>query len=118
MRMAELRITGRVASGGFAAGPVAVFSTESGAARGAGEPFAEAQALRSAIAAALGQLGNLAAKAGRDGADILAFARQRLAGFKIPRSVEFVEELPRSPAGKIQRGKVRAPYWAGRTRQI
>jgi len=52
------------------------------------------------------------------GADILAFARQRLAGFKIPRTIDFVEELPRSPAGKIQRGKVRAPYWAGRTRQI
>ena len=52
------------------------------------------------------------------GADILSFARQRLAGFKIPRSVDFVEELPRSPAGKIQRGKVRAPYWAGRARQI
>jgi long-chain acyl-CoA synthetase len=52
------------------------------------------------------------------GADILAFARQRLAGFKIPRSIDFVEELPRSPAGKIQRGKVRATYWAGRTRQI
>src|SRR5271166_5798464 len=73
MRMAELRVTGRVASGGFAAGPVAVFSTDCGAIRGAGEPFAEVQALRSAIAAALGQLGNLAAKAGRDGADILAF---------------------------------------------
>ena len=52
------------------------------------------------------------------GADILSFARGRLAGFKIPRSIDFVEELPRSPAGKIQRGKVRAPYWAGRTRQI
>ena len=51
-------------------------------------------------------------------ADILAFAKQRLAGFKIPRSIDFVEELPRSPAGKIQRGKVRAPYWAGRARQI
>ena len=42
----------------------------------------------------------------------------RLAGFKVPRSIEFVDELPRSPAGKIQRGKVRAPYWAGRARQI
>ena len=52
------------------------------------------------------------------GADILAFARQRLAGFKIPRTIDFVDELPRSPAGKIQRGKVRAPFWAGRTRQI
>ena len=73
MRMAELRVTGRVASGGFAAGPVAVFSTGGGAVRGAGEPVAEAQALRDAIAAALEQLWDLAANAGSDGADILAF---------------------------------------------
>ncbi len=51
-------------------------------------------------------------------AEIIAFSRLRLAGFKVPRSLEFVDELPRSPAGKIQRGKVRAPYWAGRARQI
>jgi long-chain acyl-CoA synthetase len=50
--------------------------------------------------------------------DILAFARGRLAGFKVPKSLEFVDELPRSPAGKIQRGKVRAPYWAGGAREI
>jgi long-chain acyl-CoA synthetase len=52
------------------------------------------------------------------GAEILAFAKSRLAGFKTPKTIEFVSELPRSPAGKIQRGKVRAPYWAGRARQI
>jgi long-chain acyl-CoA synthetase len=51
-------------------------------------------------------------------ADILAFARQRLAGYKAPKTLDFVEELPRSPAGKIQRGKVRAPFWAGRAREI
>jgi long-chain acyl-CoA synthetase len=51
-------------------------------------------------------------------ADILAFARARLAGFKVPKTLDFVDELPRSPAGKIQRGKVRAPFWAGRARQI
>jgi phosphotransferase system enzyme I (PtsI) len=75
MRMAELRVTGRVASGGFAAGPVALFSTETGARapHGVGEPATEAQALRNAIAAALKQLKNLAANAGSDGADILAF---------------------------------------------
>ena len=50
--------------------------------------------------------------------EILAFARGRLAGFKVPRSIDFVDELPRSPAGKIQRKKVREPYWAGRARQI
>ncbi|MBV8683676.1 MAG: AMP-binding protein [Caulobacteraceae bacterium] len=52
------------------------------------------------------------------GKEILAFARERLAGFKTPRTIDFAQELPRSPAGKIQRGKVRAPYWAGRARQI
>ncbi len=52
------------------------------------------------------------------GAEILAFAKSRLAGYKAPKTLEFVSELPRSPAGKIQRGKVRAPYWAGRARQI
>jgi long-chain acyl-CoA synthetase len=50
--------------------------------------------------------------------EIQTFARARLAGFKVPRSIEFVDELPRNPAGKIQRKKVREPYWAGRARQI
>jgi long-chain acyl-CoA synthetase len=50
--------------------------------------------------------------------EIQTFARERLAGYKVPRSVDFVDELPRSPAGKIQRGKVRKPYWAGRAREI
>jgi long-chain acyl-CoA synthetase len=50
--------------------------------------------------------------------EILAFARVNLPGFKVPRSVDFVTELPRSEAGKIQRNKVRAPYWEGRARQI
>jgi len=51
-------------------------------------------------------------------ADIQRFARDHLAGFKVPRTIEFVDELPRSPAGKIQRKKVREPYWAGRARSI
>ena len=50
--------------------------------------------------------------------DILAFARNSLPAFKVPRSLDFATELPRSEAGKIQRGKVRAPYWEGRARQI
>ena len=50
--------------------------------------------------------------------EILAFARANLPGFKVPRSIDFVTELPRSEAGKIQRNKVRAPYWEGRARQI
>jgi long-chain acyl-CoA synthetase len=50
--------------------------------------------------------------------EILAFARGNLASFKAPRSLDFAAELPRSEAGKIQRNKVRAPYWEGRARQI
>jgi len=50
--------------------------------------------------------------------DILTFAAAHVAKFKIPRAVDFVAELPRSEAGKIQRNKVRAPYWEGRARQI
>jgi long-chain acyl-CoA synthetase len=50
--------------------------------------------------------------------EILAFAAARLPKFKVPRSLEFAQALPRSEAGKIQRNKVRAPFWAGRARQI
>jgi long-chain acyl-CoA synthetase len=50
--------------------------------------------------------------------DIREFARARLPGFKCPRSVDFVDDLPRLPSGKIQRRLVREPYWAGRDRQI
>jgi acyl-CoA synthetase (AMP-forming)/AMP-acid ligase II len=50
--------------------------------------------------------------------DILAFARTRVAGYKLPKSVDFVPALPRNPSGKILRRELRAPYWAGRTRQV
>jgi long-chain acyl-CoA synthetase len=50
--------------------------------------------------------------------EILGFAAANLAKFKIPRGLDFVEELPRSAAGKILRNRVREPYWAGRARQI
>ena len=50
--------------------------------------------------------------------EILAFARVALPAFKVPKALDFATDLPRSEAGKIQRGKVRAPYWAGRERKI
>jgi long-chain acyl-CoA synthetase len=49
---------------------------------------------------------------------LIEFARARLPGFKVPRSIDFADELPRLQSGKIQRRTVRAPYWAGRDRQI
>ena len=50
--------------------------------------------------------------------ELIEFARSRLPGFKTPRSIEFADDLPRLPSGKIQRRLVRAPYWEGRERQI
>jgi long-chain acyl-CoA synthetase len=43
-------------------------------------------------------------------AEILAFVRERLSRFKCPRSVDFVTELPRTPTGKLVKGKLRAQY--------
>ena len=50
--------------------------------------------------------------------EIIEFVRPRLAGFKVPRTIDFVPELPRSAAGKIKRGEVRKPFWEGRKVQI
>ena len=43
--------------------------------------------------------------------ELITWARDRLAAFKCPRKIDYVDELPRSAAGKIQRKVVRAPYW-------
>ncbi len=51
-------------------------------------------------------------------ADVIAYARQKIAGFKCPKSVDFVEALPRNPSGKILRRELRAPYWDGLERQV
>ena len=53
-----------------------------------------------------------------DPEDIIAFARTRIAGFKAPKSVDFIEALPRNASGKILRRELREPYWAGRTRRV
>ncbi len=45
--------------------------------------------------------------------DIINFVRGKLADFKLPRSVEFTESLPRTPSGKLQKGKLREKYWQG-----
>ena len=49
---------------------------------------------------------------------VIAWTRERIAGFKVPKSVDFVDELPRNPSGKILKKDLRAPYWEGRERQI
>ena len=50
--------------------------------------------------------------------EIKAFGKEHLASYKVPRSVDFVEELPRTGSGKILKRQLRAPYWAGRTAQV
>ena len=49
---------------------------------------------------------------------IVAWARERLAGYKIPKSIEFVDALPRNPSGKLLRRKLREPYWEGYNRRV
>jgi long-chain acyl-CoA synthetase len=51
-------------------------------------------------------------------ADIIAFARQRLAGFKVPRSIDFEDELPRHPTGKLYTRLLRDKYWQGVERAL
>ena len=49
-------------------------------------------------------------------AKIIAFCREHLAHFKCPTSVEFRDELPRTATGKLQKFKLREPYWEGERR--
>ena len=50
--------------------------------------------------------------------DVIAYARTRLGGFKLPKSVDFVAALPRNPSGKLLKRELREPYWAGTDRRI
>ena len=50
--------------------------------------------------------------------DIKSFGKEHLASYKVPRSVDFIDELPRTGSGKILKRQLRAPYWAGRAVQV
>ena len=54
----------------------------------------------------------------RDAADIIAWTRGRIANFKAPKSVDFVDAIPRNLSGKILRRELREPYWKGRNRRV
>ena len=54
--------------------------------------------------------------ANADEAEIIAFCRDNLAHFKCPTSVEFRDELPRTATGKLQKFKLREPYWSSERR--
>ena len=46
------------------------------------------------------------------------FCRTRLAGYKLPRSMELIDGLPRNPTGKVLKRELRSPHWQGRTKLV
>ena len=50
--------------------------------------------------------------------ELIAFARERIAGYKVPKSIDFIDVLPRNPSGKILKKDLREPYWAGHERRV
>jgi fatty-acyl-CoA synthase len=53
-----------------------------------------------------------------DEAAVIAHCKKRIAGYKAPTSVDFIDALPRTATGKVQKFRLRDPYWAGRDRQV
>ncbi|MFY7954502.1 MAG: AMP-binding enzyme, partial [Armatimonadaceae bacterium] len=51
-------------------------------------------------------------------ADLIAHCRQRMATYKCPTSIEFRDQLARTATGKLQKFKLREPYWTGRDRMV
>jgi long-chain acyl-CoA synthetase len=51
-------------------------------------------------------------------AELLDWAKDRLAKYKTPKSIDFIAEMPRDPNGKLYKRKLRDPYWEGRERAI
>ncbi|MCG7595200.1 long-chain-fatty-acid--CoA ligase [Mycobacterium sp. PSTR-4-N] len=48
--------------------------------------------------------------------DLIAFARERLAAYKCPKTIDITDELPRNPTGKVLKKELRKPHWDGRDR--
>jgi acyl-CoA synthetase (AMP-forming)/AMP-acid ligase II len=53
-----------------------------------------------------------------DAEELITFARGHLAGYKVPRSVSFVAELPHTGSGKVLKTQLREPYWAGHKTRV
>ncbi|HET7387459.1 MAG TPA: AMP-binding protein [Nocardioidaceae bacterium] len=50
--------------------------------------------------------------------DLITHCRDGLAGYKCPKRIDFVDELPRTATGKLQKFKLRQPFWEGQERQV
>ena len=53
-----------------------------------------------------------------DEASLIAYCKTKLAGYKCPKRIEFRDELARTATGKLQKFKLREPYWAGRAKAV
>ena len=51
-------------------------------------------------------------------ADLIAYTKTKLAGYKCPKQIEFRDALARTATGKLQKFKLREPYWAGRAKAV
>jgi transposase len=51
-------------------------------------------------------------------AELIAFCREHLAHIKCPRWIDFTEQMPRLPTGKLYKRQLRDPYWSGRSSKI
>ena len=54
----------------------------------------------------------------KDAESIRAWARRTIAGYKVPKTVDFIDALPRNSSGKVLRRTLREPYWAGQDRSV
>jgi len=50
--------------------------------------------------------------------ELIEWSKDRLAGYKRPHSVDFIDVIPRNPSGKILKKDLRAPYWVGQERAV
>ncbi|MCA6229412.1 MAG: fatty acid--CoA ligase, partial [Phenylobacterium sp.] len=53
-----------------------------------------------------------------DPEDVIAHCRTLIAGYKTPKTIDFIDVLPRNPSGKVLRRELREPYWQGRERRV
>ena len=50
--------------------------------------------------------------------DIIVFSKTQIASFKCPKTVDFIDVLPRNPSGKILRRELRQPFWEGKDKGV
>jgi acyl-CoA synthetase (AMP-forming)/AMP-acid ligase II len=49
---------------------------------------------------------------------VIKYCKENLAGYQVPKSVDFVSSVPRNPSGKVLKKELREPYWKGHEAKI